>query len=244
MSQCGIRHLIEAFLFMIKKTKMFSVTAFSYDIRFRQRDRPQMRIALLLDNVAALANVAIFVCGAFRGIDNCSVVVTVSARVYMSFIADDVSNDCCEVHYGSEECLDNEFGGVEYEDVAEREQNQDVSGSGSSSSSSSSSSGSSRGSSGSSGGSSGSSGSSSSGSSGSSSSSGSSDSSGSSSSSGGSDSSGCSSSASRSIPVAMSTSPEWAEDYNEDDYWHFDDANVIMTYDWPYSPNAKVRRVH
>ncbi len=80
-----------------------------------------MRIAVLLDNVAALANVAGFISAAFQGIDNCSVVVTVSARVYMSFIADVVSNDCCEEHYGNEECLDDDFGGVEYEDVAERE---------------------------------------------------------------------------------------------------------------------------
>lgn len=215
MSQCGVRHLIEAFLLMIKKDHN-SVTAYSYDIRFRQRDLPQMRIALLLDNFAALANVAGFISAAFQGIDNCSVVVTVSARVYMSFIADVASNDRFEEYYGSEECSDDDFGGEEFEDIAEREQNPDASGTAAC----------------------------------------------------------CSSSASSPIALSASpqlsflvndmTPPcvsvaqrstaavsasgdgldDWAEDYDEDDYWHFDDANWIMTYDRPYSHSAKVRRVY
>jgi hypothetical protein len=188
-------------------------------IRSDRRSIKYHVILLLALMFAELASVAGFISAAFQDIDKCSVVVTVSTRVYMSFIADVVSNDCCEEHYGSEECIDDDFGGVEYEDVAEREKNQDVSGTAACFSSSAWIS----------------------------------------------RSSPiaisvspqlsflvnvmappCVSDAQQNtaaVPASGDVLDDWAEDYDEDDYWHFDDANVIMTYDRPYSHSAKVCRV-
>ena len=79
ISMCFVmRNLIEAFLIVIKSHReLFCISAYSFGVRFRATDVPQVRIAILLNNVEALARVESFISSAFKGMDNCSLIVTV-----------------------------------------------------------------------------------------------------------------------------------------------------------------------
>ena len=66
-----------------------AVTSYSWNIQHRKRDQPQIRIIMLVDNMASVAAVAASLANAFEDIDNVAFVLTVDEDAFFEMVTVD-----------------------------------------------------------------------------------------------------------------------------------------------------------